>query len=494
VRKLLSLPITLLAVLAACSDTPTGSAPDSVPAEQATLQDAVVFTLGAPSPVSGIAPKGPSFSDATSSVDVGGSTTSAVTLKTSTCSGSSQSVTLSYSITGRQAAGATFNVNTKWTFNGTSWTGSEPVQVSVPARAPGDAATVRLVSLTVENGSSKSSGSSAFGVAPFNLATSSPAALDVDDADLTINVVFAECPTTTPPNTNPVIVVPTSDFVVEATSSSGAVANYSALVTASDAEDGDITADVQCTPASNTTFALGSTIVNCSVTDSKGASATGSFTVRVVDTTPAAFTNFPTSLVTLVATDIDGAALNISALGITVADWNNVSEPSSFSCEYVPGTKLGIGTTTSITCKARDAIANEMIVGQSFDVFVGLNINASGFLTPLRMVAPYSGHKLGSTIPHKFLAPTYADGTPATDLATGITLAIRKLDPTPDVASTDVNDFTAGSTAWRYDDLAGQYIFNAKTGTTSPWAVGTWETVASYKGITLAKTRLEIRR
>ena len=179
---------------------------------------------------------------------------------------------------------------------------------------------------------------------------------------------------------------------------------------------------VTCTPASGSTFALGTTTVNCEVTDAGGLKTTGSFGVEVVDTTPAYFTSFPTALVTLVAADINGATLDISTLGITAADVGGVSEPSTFSCDYVAGTTLAIGSTTAVTCKAKDNIGNEMPVGSSFDVFVGFNVNGSGFLTPLRMVAPYSGHKLGSNdLRSKFLAPTYADGTPATDLASGLT-------------------------------------------------------------------------
>jgi hypothetical protein len=47
----------------------------------------------------------------------------------------------------------------------------------------------------------------------------------------------------------------------------------------SDLEDGAIPA--VCTPASGSTFAVGTTTVNCTVTDSRGATATGAFTVTV---------------------------------------------------------------------------------------------------------------------------------------------------------------------------------------------------------------------
>jgi hypothetical protein len=40
------------------------------------------------------------------------------------------------------------------------------------------------------------------------------------------------------------------------------------------------------------------------------------------------------------------------------------------------------------------------------------------------MMAPYSSHKRGSTVPHKFYPPRYADGSPATDLAEGLRLVL----------------------------------------------------------------------
>jgi hypothetical protein len=81
--------------------------------------------------------------------------------------------------------------------------------------------------------------------------------------------------------TPPVLDLP-ADITAEATSASGAEVTYTA--TASDLVDSDV--PVQCTPASGSTFALGTTTVSCSATDDSGNSATGSFNVTVVDSTP----------------------------------------------------------------------------------------------------------------------------------------------------------------------------------------------------------------
>jgi hypothetical protein len=72
------------------------------------------------------------------------------------------------------------------------------------------------------------------------------------------------------------------DVTAEATSASGAAVVYVAAAT--DLVDTNV--DVQCTPASGSTFALGTTLVSCTATDDSDNSATDSFNVTVVDSTP----------------------------------------------------------------------------------------------------------------------------------------------------------------------------------------------------------------
>jgi hypothetical protein len=82
------------------------------------------------------------------------------------------------------------------------------------------------------------------------------------------------CPIdTTPPQLN------LSNGVSQtATSPNGATVSYTA--TATDDVDGDLPVD--CSPASGSTFPVGTTTVNCSAEDAAGNVATGSFEVRVV--------------------------------------------------------------------------------------------------------------------------------------------------------------------------------------------------------------------
>ena len=77
----------------------------------------------------------------------------------------------------------------------------------------------------------------------------------------------------------PVVTVP-AKVTLQATSPAGATYSFSA--TAVDNVDGAVTA--ACTPASGSTFAIGSTTVTCTATDNAGNTGSGSFVVTVVDT------------------------------------------------------------------------------------------------------------------------------------------------------------------------------------------------------------------
>jgi hypothetical protein len=79
----------------------------------------------------------------------------------------------------------------------------------------------------------------------------------------------------------------------EADGPRGAVATY-ALPSAVDGLDGPV--PVTCTPASGAVFRLGSTTVLCTAVDSHGNSATTSFSVTIIDSTPPRVSGPPNSL------------------------------------------------------------------------------------------------------------------------------------------------------------------------------------------------------
>jgi large repetitive protein len=95
------------------------------------------------------------------------------------------------------------------------------------------------------------------------------------------NVGMASFNVTVQDTTPPTLHLP-GPITATADAACTAVVTYTA--TATDVVDG--TDSVTCTPASGSTFTLGTTTVNCSSTDAHGNTALGSFTVTVNDTTP----------------------------------------------------------------------------------------------------------------------------------------------------------------------------------------------------------------
>lgn len=117
-----------------------------------------------------------------------------------------------------------------------------------------------------------SSGSSfAVGTTPVTCTTTDGAG---NTSTSTFNIIVSD-------TTGPVLTLP-ADRTVEATDSSGATVTFS--VTATDLVDGSIIPS--CSPVSGSTFALGTTTVSCSATDSSDNTSSGGFLIWVVDTTP----------------------------------------------------------------------------------------------------------------------------------------------------------------------------------------------------------------
>jgi hypothetical protein len=169
--------------------------------------------------------------------------------------------------------------------------------------------------------------------------TATDDALNHSSASFVANVVL---------NTAPHLDVP-ADKTAEATSASGAVVTYTA--TATDPEDA--TAPIPtCAPASGSTFPLGTTTVNCSVTDSDGLSDSGSFHITVVDTTAPSLVGVPADI-TLTTNNPAGATLTYTKPGANDA----VDKSPTVGCSPASGSTIPVGTTT-VTCTATDASGN----------------------------------------------------------------------------------------------------------------------------------------
>jgi hypothetical protein len=147
-------------------------------------------------------------------------------------------------------------------------------------------------------------------------------------------------------STPPHITVPAA-VTAEATGPAGAVVSYSASAT-----DDVAVATFGCVPASGATFPLGTTTVTCTATDTSGNTATASFGVTVVDTTPPAIAGVPAD-VTVAASSASGAVVTYASP--TATDLVDGTRP--VTCTPASGSTFPVGTTT-VQCTAADTRGN----------------------------------------------------------------------------------------------------------------------------------------
>ena len=198
-------------------------------------------------------------------------------------------------------------------------------------------------------------------------------------------------------NNGPSFTAP-GNITTPATSAAGAAVTFTAA--GNDIEDGAIAA--VCAPASGSTFAIGATTVNCTVTDNGGLTASGSFTVTVTNNGPS-FT--PPLNITTVATSAAGAAVTFTANG---SDLEQGTIPAV--CTPASGSTFVIGTTT-VSCTVTDN--GGLTASGSFTVTVTPGNSApTCSATPSTPVLSWPpNHKL---VPISLLGITDPDGDPFT--------------------------------------------------------------------------------
>jgi PKD repeat protein len=202
---------------------------------------------------------------------------------------------------------------------------------------------------------------------------------------------------------------PPANITTPATSAAGAAVTFTA--TGNDAEDGTIAA--VCSPATGSTFAIATTTVDCIVTDSEGATATGSFTVTVTNNAP---TFTPPANITRLATSSAGAVVSFTAAGSDVEDG---SIPAV--CSPVSGSTFGI-TTTTVNCTVTDS------KGRTASGFftVTVNNNAPKF-TPPGNITRFATSAAGAAVTFNATGTDIEDGSipavcsPASGSTFGIT-------------------------------------------------------------------------
>jgi hypothetical protein len=154
-------------------------------------------------------------------------------------------------------------------------------------------------------------------------------------------------PDTTPPTISG---TPTNITNVQATGPLGAVVTF-ASPTALDNVDGP--RPVTCTPASGSTFPIGTTTVTCTASDLSGNPSSTTFTITVVDTLPPLISNTPSNIPGVEATSPAGAVVfytNPTATDI-------VDGSRTVTCTPASGSVFPLGTTT-VTCSATDLRGN----------------------------------------------------------------------------------------------------------------------------------------
>jgi len=166
-----------------------------------------------------------------------------------------------------------------------------------------------------------------------------------------------------PPDTDLALTNVPANMTVNATSAQGAVVTYTAPTVVDESGDSS-TASVSCTPASGSTFPIGTTKVTCTASDSDDTNSpvSGSFQVVVKDVT-APTLSLP-SPITVDATSPQGAPVSYT---VTATDPDNAASDLKISCSPASGSIFPIGTTT-VNCTATDPSGNSS--SGSFQVVV----------------------------------------------------------------------------------------------------------------------------
>jgi len=242
-------------------------------------------------------------------------------------------------------------------------------------------------------------------------------------------------------NTPPTLILP-DDMTVEGNTTGGATVTFG--VSATDAED-DPDPTPTCSPASGDFFPLGETTVTCSVTDSGGLSASGSFKVTVVDTTPPSIT---------CSANIDGIVGQVVDLGSpTVSD---IVDASPTVGNDAPGS-FRPGTTT-VTWTATDASLNSASCSQT----VTLKYVFLGFFQPVDNLPITNKAKAGQAIPFKWvLQDANGNFVSNTGVVTdwGFGSGVSCGGSVDSIESYD----TSGNSGLRYDFDANQFVLTAKS-------------------------------
>ena len=230
--------------------------------------------------------------------------------------------------------------------------------------------------------------------ATFPLGTTTVACTATDNSGNSSNDSFN---VTVEDTTAPILTVP-STITVEATSAAGTAVFYT--VTAIDSVD--LNPSVNCTPASGSTFSLGTTSVNCTATDGYSNSVNDSFNIVVVDTTAPVLT--VPEPITVEAESMAGTAVTYAVTATDTVDPN-----PNINCTPASGAVFPLGTT-AVTCTATDGNGNSS--NGSFNVTV---VDMPPVLTMPEPITVEADSMAGTAITYTVTATDTIDSNPTVD-------------------------------------------------------------------------------
>ncbi|MHB8520053.1 MAG: beta strand repeat-containing protein [Limisphaerales bacterium] len=257
-----------------------------------TVQDTTPPVIATPAPIT-VEATGPSGAAVSFTATANDIVSGAVSVTASPASGSTFALGVTtVNLSATDAAGNTAHTSFTVTVRDTT-----PPVIATPANIPAEAtgpsgaavsftATANdIVSGAVSVTANPASGSTfALGITTVNLSATDAAG----------NTAHSSFSVTVRDTTPPVIATP-ANITAEATSPFGAIVTFTASAT--DLVDGNVA--VNASPASGSTFQLGTTTVTLTATDAHGNTATSSFTVTVRDTTPPVIASVTPSTATL---------------------------------------------------------------------------------------------------------------------------------------------------------------------------------------------------
>ena len=251
--------------------------------------------------------------------------------------------------------------------------------------------------------------------------------------------------------TSPVVMVPASPVVAEATGPAGAAVDFT--VSAQDALSGYLPGSLGCVTSAGgvqpgAVFPLGSTAVTCAALDLAGNVGVGSFTVVVGDTTAPVLS--AVSNISVETPNAGGTAVTYSAPSAT----DLVDGDVAVTCDHASGAVYPVGVTT-VVCSATDQHGNSAATSFTISVIFKATTppvigKVPGTNAQNQLIA-YATSTLGAVVTYQNPPATDSAGHPVPVTCTppsGTRFAVGQNTVTCSATDANGNTATATFTVW----------------------------------------------